>query len=315
MTVAPAHPATQRAEDFARWREIVSESFVPLEADPVGPGPFAGQVSGHELHDLAVVEVDAMAHRVRRTPALIRGDEPGYYKVSLQLAGRGILVQDGREAVLSPGDLAIYDTQRPYTLSFHEDFSTLVLMFPKRLLGLDDLDLSVLTAQRLGADDPVAQAVVPCIARIGDVLPTVGEAIGYRLARNAVDLLATVLAAEVSSGPRSVGFEQALQLGRVKDYIDRHLADPALGPVGIATAHFMSARTLHKLFEPTGTTVAAWIRHRRLERAHRELLDPLLAHLPVGVIGARSGLPDAAHFSRVFRAEFGHAPSAARVAA
>lgn len=315
MTVTASHPLAHRAEDFARWREIVSASFVPLEADPVGPGPFAGQVSGRELHDLAVVEVDAMAHRVRRTPALINDGGTGYYKVSLQLSGQGFLVQDGREAVLAPGDVAIYDTERPYTLSFHEEFSTLVLMFPKRLIGLDDVDLSVLTAQRLGADDPVAGALVSCIARIGDVLPAVDETIGYRLARNAVDLLGTILATEVHSGPRLAGFEQTLQLQRIKDHIEQHLADPTLGPGGIAAAHFISARTLHKLFEPTGTTVAAWIRRRRLENAHRELLDPLLSGLPVGIIGARSGLPDAAHFSRAFRAEYGYAPSSLRTAA
>lgn len=315
MTVAPLHPLAQRADDFDRWREIVSTSFVPLEADPVGPGPFAGQVAGRGLHDLAVVEVDAMAHRVRRTPALISGGGTGYYKVSLQLSGRGFIVQDGREAVLAPGDMAIYDTERPYTLSFHEEFSTLVLMFPKRLIGLDDVDLSVLTAQRLGADDPVAGALVSCIARIGDVLPTVDESIGYRLARNAVDLLGTILATEVHSGEKRGGFEQALQLQRIKDHIEQHLSDPALGPGSIAASHFISARTLHKLFEPTGTTVAAWIRSRRLENAHRELLDPLLSGLPVGTIGARSGLPDAAHFSRVFRSAYGCTPSSLRAAA
>lgn len=313
MTIAMSHPAAQRADTFTGWRELVSASFVPLEADPVAPGPFVGQVAGHELQDLAVFEVDAMAHRVRRTPALINPADPGYYKVSLQMSGHGILIQDGREAVLGPGDLAIYDTQRPYTLSFHEDFSTLVLMFPKQLIGLDDADMASLTARRLGAEDAVGRAVVPCIARIGDLVPDVGDAIGYRLARNAVDLLATVLAAEVQVGTRAADAEQALQLSRIKDHIESHLGDPALTPGSIAAVHYISARTLHKLFEPTGITVSAWIRGRRLEQAHRELLDPLLAHLPVGVIGARNGLPDAAHFSRCFRAAYGCAPSALRV--
>ncbi|MGP5070959.1 AraC-like ligand-binding domain-containing protein [Arthrobacter rhombi] len=312
MTIAMSHPSAQRAETFTRWRELVSASFVPLEADPVAPGPFVGQVSGHGLQDLAVFEVDAMAHRVRRTPALINPADPGYYKVSLQMSGHGILIQDGREAVLSPGDLAIYDTQRPYTLSFHEDFSTLVLMFPKQLIGLDDADMSMLTARRLGSSDAVGRAVVPCIARIGDLVPEVGDGLGYLLARNAVDLLGTVLAAEVQVGPRAANAERVLQLNRIKHHVESHLSDPALTPGSIAAAHYISPRTLHKLFEPTGTTVSAWIRERRLDRSRRELLDPLLAHLPVGVIGARNGLPDAAHFSRCFRAAYGSAPSAIR---
>lgn len=312
MGTATAFRTAQQAETFTRWRELVSDSFVPLEAVPVAPGRFAGQVAGRELHDLAVVEVDAMAHEVRRTPALIDAAAEGYFKVNLQLSGHGILVQDGREAVLSPGELAIYDTQRPYTLSFHEEFSTLVLMFPKRLIGLAEAEMAGLTAVRLGSRDALGRAVAPCLAQIGAVLPSVDGQIGYRLAMNVVDLLSTLLATEVQAGPRAADGEQARQLCRVKEHIELHLADPGLGPGAVAAAHYISPRSLHKLFEPTGTTVAAWIRARRLERARRELLDPLLAHLPVGVIGARSGLPDAAHFSRCFRAAYGCAPSSLR---
>ncbi|MCY0943062.1 hypothetical protein O1W17_20680 [Streptomyces sp. H34-S5] len=36
--------------------------------------------------------------------------------VGLQVTGSSMVVQDGREAVLQPGDLAPYDTTRPYIL-------------------------------------------------------------------------------------------------------------------------------------------------------------------------------------------------------
>ncbi len=36
--------------------------------------------------------------------------------VGLQVTGSSMVVQDGREAVLRPGDMAPYDTTRPYTL-------------------------------------------------------------------------------------------------------------------------------------------------------------------------------------------------------
>ena len=41
----------------------------------------------------------------------------------------------------------------------------------------------------------------------------------------------------------------------------------------------------------------------------------LSAHRPVGEVAARWGFPDAAHFSRAFRAEFGEPPSAVRARA
>ena len=41
-----------------------------------------------------------------RTPELIARSDRRAYKVSLQLAGNGLLIQDNREALLQPGDIA-----------------------------------------------------------------------------------------------------------------------------------------------------------------------------------------------------------------
>src|SRR5476651_2640745 len=78
--------------------------------------------------------------------------EPSYYKASLQVSGTGLLVQDGREAVLQPGDLAIYDTGRPYSLLFENDMRMLVLMFPREHLGLPPTAIRELTAHRFSSD-------------------------------------------------------------------------------------------------------------------------------------------------------------------
>ncbi|WP_326672682.1 helix-turn-helix domain-containing protein [Streptomyces canus] len=61
-------------------------------------------------------------------------------------------------------------------------------------------------------------------------------------------------------------------------------------------------------FCPRGTTVSEWIRHRRLERCRRDLLDPRLAELPVHAVGARWGFRCAADFSRAFKTAYGTPP-------
>ena len=98
------------------------------------------------------------------------------------------------------------------------------------------------------------------------------------------------------------------RLRRVHEFIEQRLADPALSPRMIADAHHVSLRYLYKLFEAEQRGVAGWIRQRRLERCRRDLLDPALATLPVRAIAARWGLPEPAHFSRLFRAAYGVAP-------
>ncbi|MEV4901143.1 helix-turn-helix domain-containing protein [Citricoccus sp. NPDC055426] len=302
------------ATDFGRWRELVSGSFVPLEVEQTGPGPFRGHLSGRHLQELAIMQVSAGAHAVVRTPELIRpatGARPasGHYKLNLQVSGYGLLVQDGRETVLSPGDLAIYDTERPYSLAFEEEFSTLVLMFPRQLTGLSAEDIGEMTATTMGAGHRLGQAVVPFITQIGAMLPTLDGPIGHRLALNVVDLLSTVLADELYSRHDADGTQQNRLLRRIHHFIESQLANPDLDPDLVAAAHYLSTRSLHQLFATTDHTVARWIRVRRLEQCRRDLLDPLHHDLPVGAIGARWGLPDPAHFSRVFRAEFGRSPA------
>jgi hypothetical protein len=75
------------------------------------------------------------------------------------------------------------------------------------------------------------------------------------------------------------------------------------------TTPYISVRYLHKLFELEETTVADWIRRRRLEACHRDLRDPALADQPVSTIAARRGLTSAAHFSRAFRSVYGITPT------
>lgn len=108
-------------------------------------------------------------------------------------------------------------------------------------------------------------------------------------------------------GPATAYVDESLQ--RVLRFIDDSLADPALSPRIVADAHHMSIRKLYNLFEGHSTTVADWIRWRRLEGCRRDLRDPAQRRTPVSAIGARWGLPNPAHFSRAFRAAFGAPPT------
>ncbi|MFX8071305.1 hypothetical protein ABTK88_19610, partial [Acinetobacter baumannii] len=69
--------------------------------------------------------------RVFRTPARIRRAREEFVLVALGLAGSGGVVQDGREAVIEPGQFALYDTTRPYELQFDGEFSQMVIQLPR----------------------------------------------------------------------------------------------------------------------------------------------------------------------------------------
>jgi AraC-like DNA-binding protein len=305
--------STSVARSISDFRAAVNDSFVPLQVTSSHPDRFRGIIRGAGADDVHLMDVRATDHVVERTPELIaRGDSP-FFKVGLMLAGTGLLIQDDREAVLTPGDLAIYDTSRPYSLVFDEEFRTMVVMFPRHLIALPPDIVGQLTAVRMSGSTGLGAVITPYLTQLAGNLDQLAGTTGARLAHCALDLVATLFTRELGLDDPSADPHRAL-MQRICGHIDRNLASPDLGPAAIAGAHYISTRHLHGLFHEQGTTVSTWIRTRRLEQCRRDLHDPAFADRPVSAVAARWGFADAAHFSRVFKAAFGVSPSEFRAA-
>jgi AraC-like DNA-binding protein len=285
------------------WRDALSRAFVPLAVTP-GPGPLTGTLRAGRLDGLQVAEVTGSSQIVHRDRAMIRRADPEYYKIGLQLRGRAIVGQDGREAVLSPGEFTVYDTSRPYRLVNDGPFHNLVLMCPRAALRVPERTMAGRTAVRVSARHGMGALVAPFLTGLAGQLDAVTQVAAPHLSEAVLDMLAAVFTEGEPVRPAS----GELLLPRVRRYIEDHLGDPDLTPDGVAAAHHISPRYLRKLFERDHETVAGWIRARRLERCRRDLGAAQLRDRPVSAVAARWGLLDAAHFSRTFRATYGVTP-------
>jgi AraC-like DNA-binding protein len=239
---------------------------------------------------------------------LIAAAGADFFKLGLQLGGTSVLAQDGREADLSAGDFAIYDTTRPYEFSFDDPCRLLVLIFPRALLGLSAQHVARLTATRFSGRHGLGAVMSGLLAQTAAVLDDVDVRDNARLASNVLDLLATAIAGRLDREPADPDVARRALYVRTVTFIEAHLGESWLDPAQIAAAQHISTRYLHKLFHDQGTTVSAYVRQRRLEACGHDLRDPALARRPVSAIASRWGLPDAAHFSRLFRATYGMSP-------
>ena len=298
--------ATNQLEVF---RATVTQTFVPLTIEGVESG-FAGTVSHVGIGHMHVADVAAGPHVVRRTGALIRRSDPGFYKLSLQISGRSVLSQDDRQAVLSPGDFVVYDTTRPYELAFPGSFRMIVLMFPRELLQLSALSMNSSTGKCISGRFGLGATISPFIVGAARQAEACSAQAGSRLADAVVDMLSASFVDERDSTDccAGQGRHQVELLNRIRDYVEDHLSDPELVPSAIAAAHYISPRYLRKLFEAEGDSVTRWIRTRRLDHCRRDLLRADLSDRSVSAIGASWGLTDAAHFSRLFKAAYGLSP-------
>jgi AraC-like DNA-binding protein len=304
---------TSTATSVDEWRHAVAQSFVPLVTKAPATASFRGTMRSRSWDRTSVVEISADGHEVHRTPALIEQSTDKYFKLNVQLEGAGFLVQGNRETVLQPGDMTVYDTTKPYSLVFEQHARMIVVMFPHDALTLSPDLIGQLSAVRM-APHGIAGIVGPFVRQMAENFSALDGPSGARLASNALELVATMLHSELDER-RDAMTPHALLLASIHDYIDTNLGDPNLSPASIAAAHFVSTRHLHHVFQDSGTTVASWIKHQRLERSAQDLRDPLQTGKPISSIAARWGFVDAAHFSRAFRDAYGQSPSSWKSAA
>jgi AraC-like DNA-binding protein len=309
--------AVDTRDGFDYWNDAVSSTFVPLECRTNVTDVFRGELINITLGDVQLTRVSAAPHRVQRTRRTIGRNDPGLLKVALQMRGTGRISQDGHEAKLEPGDLALYDTTRPYTLTYDDNrsFETFVLMFPDQLLGLPRDSVRAVTAQRVSGQDGLGALVSPFLGHLAESMSQDGPVLSSRLAHNVISLLETLYRDRLDLGVAEPERVSTARLLAIQRWLDRHLDDPELTPEAIAAAHHISLRYLHRLFAAEGSSVSRWVKDRRLEGCRRDLADPALVRFSVAALAARWGLLDAAGFSRSFRSAYGLSPREYRMRA
>ncbi|MGP3962588.1 helix-turn-helix domain-containing protein [Nonomuraea sp. 3N208] len=299
-------PAKRRHD---AWRSIVCDTLGPLDLRIDPDAPLRGEIEMGRLGPVGVGRIrTSTPHSVHRTAGLIHRDNPDLYRVVLALAGSPRLAQDDRHTQLSRGEFAIYDFTRPYELAYDSAVQLAVFSFPHDLLSLPHGSVAALTALPISADSGAGALAVPLLRRVATDLDTYAPASAARLSTVVMDLVSTAVAERLElTRILPADSRQRTLLLRVHAFIEQRLGEIDLAPGAIATAHHISVRYLHRLFEAENTTVAAWIRQRRLERCRAELARS--GDEPVSAIAARWGLPDSAHFSRLFRRAYGMPPA------
>lgn len=303
------------------WQELLSSSIAPLSVRIDQSAAFTASLRTIDLGAIQLMTFRLSRLDASRTPKLIRQSDPESYVLGVNLRGRATISQDRRTSAVAPHEFTLYDVSRVYRTSHtggggvpdahvpatQED--AVAVQLPRSLLPIPERKTRRLYAAAMPGREGIGALLVQHLIQLAAHADQIGPADAARLGGITVDLIAAALArhldAERDLPPDT---RQEVTYARVRAFIDRHLPDPALSPEMVAAAHHISVRSLHRLFQVHGLTVAGWIRHRRLERCRRDLADPLLRSRSIQAIAARWGFRDGAHFTRVFTAANGIGP-------
>jgi AraC-like DNA-binding protein len=310
MATARSATGTTVFDEPDLWRVNLGAAFSDLVPGPLDgePSP-SGTLCGGRLGPAAVFTVSGSPQTVCRTTAAVRHSPADMLKVCVQLRGRATVHQDDREIVLSPGQLALYDTGRPYRLRLEGDWSCAVMAVQRDQVALSPGSLAGAMRRAHVAEHGPGLLLSQFITATVAELTAAGLPASGILGEAGVCLLAGTVAGDGDAA--AAGGNDAVR-DAVLGYIRARLDDPRLSRASIAAAHRMSPRTLDRLFSGQPWSVSGYIRHERLEAVRRDLENPALRPRSVAALAARWCFFDAAHFSRLFRDSYGCPPSQLR---
>jgi AraC-like DNA-binding protein len=306
--------AVASQDRLSYWTDMICNVYVQLGCDAVQQPDFRGAIRNHSLPNLDLSVVNSRAQQVRRTPGHISRSTDDYFLVSIQAIGTGVVRQDGRDALLRPGDFALYDSTRPYELLFDNDFEQIVLKLPGERLRNLIRGTQSLTATTVSGREGAGHLLIGMIRTLKDDIDALQPASAIAVADGVLNILVAglqTLPQAVRSSPTQL---TNYHLTRIKALIDARLADSDLCVSSIAAQLGLSAGHVHRLFKAEAIPASQYIWNRRLDACSRDLLDPRLAGQSVSAIAYNRGFSDAAHFSRAFREKFGCAPREWRTA-
>ena len=296
--------------DRADWvHEVFASRIVAVEHSwPQHRGGVSAHGTVNPLGDLVVILGRTSALRMERTPSLVRDATEPCVLVCVQLTGSRMIVQHGREAVLHPGDLAIYDSTAPYTLLSEPGVSGAFFRIPHAALAMPHDMIRAACAESLCPGHPVSSLTSHYIRHLA-ADPELSTAPNAELiARPSMELVRAVIATHLEADQLAAGPLAATMQLRVMEYARRHLHDPDLCAEQIAAAHYISVRYLYKLLANAGISLGDWIRTHRLE-ACRDELAGISAAITIAGVARRHGFSNMSSFCRAFRAEYGLTPS------
>ncbi|WP_454338162.1 AraC-like ligand-binding domain-containing protein [Streptomyces glaucescens] len=293
------------AERADVWERSVRRRLAGVDVTPRPSPAFTGNLSVHDLGYLRILSLEADAVRLSRTARLVAAAPHDHIILAVQMAGTSALRQDGRDAVLRPGDLAVCDLRRPFSFEQRRRFNLHMLRVPERALGRSGSRVHRLTGRAVPARGGVAALLLPFVSSLVARAGRTSAPIADQLAGTFADLLATLVDEHtLGSRPETPTARQDL-VRRVRDYVDANLRDPDLSPARIAAAHRISVRYLHLLFEDQETTVHKLVLRRRVEECAGEIARRGTAPMSLSAVARAWGFQNVAQFSRSFKAVHG----------
>ncbi|MGQ2924252.1 MAG: helix-turn-helix domain-containing protein [Hydrogenophaga sp.] len=298
-----------QSERTAYWLDMICAMYVHLDCDGPDEQELFGDISFNRLGSLDLTQLRSNAQRIRRTEAKIRQGGEDCLLIQIQREGRCLVRQDGRQAVVSPGDFVLYDSSRPYELNFQDrHHDVFVMRLARAQFKVHISNLEELTAMTVSSQDAAGHLLLSMVETLRRDIAKLQPSSALGVSEAITSIVAAGLRGLPGANVRKLSNLHAYHLARIRAYVRDHLRDPELSVQSIALALQISSDHLSRVFRSEPIPLSRWIWKMRLDAIRRDLANPRLREQSVSDIAFSWGFNNAAHFSRSFRDEYQMTP-------
>jgi AraC-like DNA-binding protein len=308
-------PPRDRVRDWCDYFATQAHSITPSEVPD--PGAFRAEASGSVAGGFALLDIKSGLEKVRRTAADVAKDRTeAFFVRRFRRPAIWRVAPDTMpvDLVHEPGDFCVSSTEWRFDEESEGPASFDMLVIPQAALSPLLAGGRLARPFRLPGASPLGSLLGAAMDAAKAQAPLLPDELGEAVLRNLCGLvtLACGTADESTEGGRDS--LRSAQFAAAKRHVDQHLVDPGLTPASAAAALGISARQLHRLFEPSGSTFARYVLRQRLLRCRDTIAGATGTGRSVVDIAFGWGFNSMATFYRAFASEFGDPPAALRAA-
>ncbi len=293
----------RKAERFAYWHHFTCRTYSTTECRQLSDGPVNASVFFRTLDELLLSDVTEAPNwptRFWRGPEEIRRNPIEAFSLFAVRAGKVGIAQGENRTLVGPGEIALYDHARPFTLELPMGLRAMHVSIPRPLLTARVPTALDLTARSLR--NQLSRMARKMVWELMQLKVPSNSAAARRLCASTIDLIAAAFEWEWMERPEA----GSRLIEQIKHFMRANLHDAELNVETIANANGISPRTLYRLFAAEGSTPMRWLWKQRLDASYAALSEDPAAR--VTDVALSHGFNELSHFSRLFKNEFGRAP-------
>lgn len=305
-------------QQLTRWQQIMSEVYYRLDIKSDRCEGLRGVIREYPLDRISITQFFSDRQRVLRTRHRISQDDDDSFVLVFPIQKNLYYEQAGQNGIVRPGGYVLVRTTDFYELTCPDGFSNITAKIPASVLSETGCNPS----EHVGCRYPnnlsmggIFRDFLFSIAKMEESIVTPDgnclSQLSTQICGEVVNLASILLHSEADGIRVDRTPSSRMLFTRILDYINEQLENEGLKPEATAEAFSISRTYLDKLFARHGMTFSQTVLKKRLDRCYADLADPR-NRLSISQIAYRWGFTSQAHFSRVFRAQFGRSPRQVR---